>query len=426
MSAPLPTRVVLEFGCAYLRGGVAGRFSPHFVVPTPAALREGPPSRKAYLEVLTRLFVDYLQLRPKECQVVVVEKVSATRAHRSVLLTVLLRDLRVLGATMQIDLCLAVLSSSPLDACGAPSLTGLVVDIGERETRILAVALGRPLLQTLRLVPLGMGHAREVFARLLRQHFGARIDAAASDAAIQSLFERSSLAPVPRHTEAPSGLDLQISPGALSPQPLLLPGRLRHLPLLVLLRGEDHSSGGEDELEVVVSDGLAGALADAILSLAPDLRASVMGNLLVAGGGGDVPGMAEALCVETARLVGRLPRLARLSGSMGGAGAGAGAGVAGGATMQGGQRDAASPSSASGAPADAGLLQPGLSAFAPDLLAWTGGSLFGKLSDARYAAKYVSDGTAEEEEGGLLRAPDWMSLSSADWAFVRPVAAGEG
>ena len=94
--------------------------------------------------------------------------------------------------------------------------------------------------------------------------------------------------------------------------------------------------------------------------------------------------------------------------------------------MQDGQRDAASPSSASGAQADAGLLRPGLSAFAPDLLAWTGGSLFGKLSDARYAAKYVSDGTAEEEEGGLLRAPDWMSLSSADWAFVRPVAAGEG
>lgn len=423
MSTPLPTRVVLEFGSAYVRGGVAGRFCPHFVVPTPAALLEGLPSRKAYLEVLSRLFVDYLQLRPKECQVVVVEKVSATRAHRSVLLTVLLRDLRVLGATMQIDLCLAVLSSSPPDALGMPSLTGLVVDIGERETRVLAVALGRPLMQTLRLVPLGMAHARDVFARLLRGHFGAAVEAA-SDASIRSLFERASLAPLAEQSHP----DLKISPGTLSPKPLVLPSRLRHLPLLVLLRGEDHSRGGEQEVEVVVLDGLSGALADSILSLSADTRASCLANVLVTGGGGGVPGMAEALCRETARLVGLRPRLARLAGGLGGA--------------RGGLSDAQlTPSSSSssspadngngngaeggggglGGPHDAGM-RPGVSAFAPDLQAWTGGSLFGRLTDARYAAKYVCDAAAEEGEGGLLRAPDWMSLSSKDWAFVRPVA----
>ena len=392
----MTTRVVLEIGSATIKGGIAGRHCPHFVVTTPAGLAgtDGAPTRMAYLEVLQRLFVDHLQLRPKECQVVVVEKMSASRAHRAMLLAVLLRDMQVQAATMQIDLCLTILA-------GAPGQTGLVVDIGERETRMMAVAHGRPIIQSLRIVDLGISHARQVFAASLLRHLAllGPLDCE-QEAAVQSLFERATLASLPAAPAPPADLDVSAI-GLLSPASFLLPGALRHEPLLVLLRGEAHGSSSSSsspgtDVEILHTDGLAGALAESILSLNHDIRGPVLYHLVVTGGGGCVPGLAEALCLETSRLIVHRPRYARL--------------------VEGIRK------------LPEGTLQPAENAFAPAAAAWVGGSLFARLPDARYNSQYVTwkdilarSETSAAEGHENISVPDWMSLSDTDWRFSRPV-----
>lgn len=140
----LVSTVLLEFGSVFLRGGLAGESGPRFIVSAP---RENS-SRLSLFEFLSAIFNKYLPVKTKECRVLIIEKIFSHTRFRNDLLTVLLKDMQVLEVSIQPDLVLPSLT-----ICNTPESTipsAVVVDIGETQSRSIAIAYGRPLLDTLK------------------------------------------------------------------------------------------------------------------------------------------------------------------------------------------------------------------------------------------------------------------------------------
>ena len=123
---------VVELGSNVFRVGIAGEPHPRFVLPVQmffdeistgswavyTALQGLPPSSMAmsvsttssrvpkspltaadfrhyFAVIFSRLFLDYLLMTPKECKVLIVEKLHTSTAIRDGILTALLKDLQV-------------------------------------------------------------------------------------------------------------------------------------------------------------------------------------------------------------------------------------------------------------------------------------------------------------------------------------------
>ena len=92
-----------------------------------------------YLELVGTIFSEHLIVRPKDCRVVVVERVFNSEGGRQALLEVLLTHMGVKSVSVQADLHLALLPTG----CD----TGIVLDIGENQCRAAAIAYGSPILR---------------------------------------------------------------------------------------------------------------------------------------------------------------------------------------------------------------------------------------------------------------------------------------
>jgi len=369
MSTP-SRQIVLEVGACWIRAGLGSRHHPTYVEATPGSLLSG--DRVQCLEQLSIIFTHGLQVRPKECVVVVVEKVTAAREHRTNVLHVLLKDLQVQAVTMQMDLCMTILAS------GSSSLTGLVVDIGSRETRLMAVALGRPILQTLRIVGIGMAQALDVFTALLLEHLellpSETEGGGGREEGISSLFQKVAHA-------SPDCPDVSLSPkGWLHGQSFALPAALRRVPLLALVNGQARKSLRSDQVEILHPEGVAGALAACALACNHDIRKQCLANVVVCGGGGLVPDLPRLLCDEAWRLLSQTPL--------------------------------AAPSSPRPIPASP--------AFSADSLAWTGAALFASTKSAVRGGARERFITLKDFEARRSTAPDWLSLDDQDWLFCAP------
>lgn len=105
-----------------------------------------------------RLLVHCLHVRPSRNKVLICEPLAGSKTFREALNYVLFRWLRVPAIVMAPSL------EMPLYTAGAE--TGLVVDVGFRESHVLAVAFGRPLLHTYAVVGMGaltlLDRAREL------------------------------------------------------------------------------------------------------------------------------------------------------------------------------------------------------------------------------------------------------------------------
>lgn len=105
-----------------------------------------------------RLLVHCLHVRPSENKVLICEPLAGSTTFREALAYVLFQWLRVPAIVMAPSL------EMPLYTAGAE--TGLVVDVGFRESHVLAVVFGRPLLHTYAVVGMGaltlLDRAREL------------------------------------------------------------------------------------------------------------------------------------------------------------------------------------------------------------------------------------------------------------------------
>ena len=426
-------------GSVYLRVGFAGDAAPRFAIPLEHFFRRGtagwaayrvlrncapvgpsPPVpaadfRRHWLVVLTAVFVDHLFVAPKECKVLVVEQLHTPSAVRNGLITALLHDLRVPAVSMQPGVLLPVLAS------GGDS--GVVVDVGETECRAVAVAHGRPVLQSYVTVPVGVRTARTRFRRQLASEATAAaahhvLSADVDGHAFRGLFDAAVGALPPA---APADLAFPSGWRGVCTEPLTVPGSLRTACVGGLVDGSaaaapDGGGGAYDADSDADADadadgapydevgGAAGALLETLRRCARDVRACAARRVIFAGGGAAIAGMANAVCAAAARRAERDPRYADLC---------------------------ACP------------LRPApATAFSPADLAWVGGSLFAsvkaneakfvRLQDLGHVAPAPPSPVPAEaapllataHKLGLtdvLAAPDWLSVHEKDWAFFAPV-----
>lgn len=118
-SSSLLSNVVLEIGSSLVRGGIAGECVPRFVIPTPFFTMHNSErkdlSRAAIkmncLEGIRLIFLEYFQLRSKDCNVLVVENMFAPMIFRDILFNVLLNEMQVQSVCFQPDMLMPILAT---------------------------------------------------------------------------------------------------------------------------------------------------------------------------------------------------------------------------------------------------------------------------------------------------------------------------
>ena len=90
--------IVMELGGSLLRIGFAGESVPRFILPSnmfPTVIKSPGKIRQKCTEIFHSLFLQQLQVKSKDCRVLVIEKFYTPRILRNSLLTSLLKDLQV-------------------------------------------------------------------------------------------------------------------------------------------------------------------------------------------------------------------------------------------------------------------------------------------------------------------------------------------
>lgn len=150
-TAPL----ILEIGEAYTKFGFATEPSPRMIVPTNLkySMSQGvlPPSQKQWEEVIMKffrfLYTERIRVNPPDRKVVILENPFWTLAFKQAVAATLFA-LKVPAVRFVLGISL------PIYITGNES--GLIVDVGFGETRVLPVMDGFPIMSALRTAPIGM------------------------------------------------------------------------------------------------------------------------------------------------------------------------------------------------------------------------------------------------------------------------------
>ena len=114
--------VVLEIGSSVVRGGYGGECSPRFIMKSPFfslykindnILQE--EVRMNCLEGLRLIFLEYLQIRSKDCHVLIIENMFAPTVFRDQLFNALLNELQVLSVCFQPDMLMPIIATGDID-----------------------------------------------------------------------------------------------------------------------------------------------------------------------------------------------------------------------------------------------------------------------------------------------------------------------
>lgn len=157
--------IVVEFGSRFLRAGFASETNPSFIAESSGILEitDTHSLKIKLIELFQIIFIEKLVVKPKEYNILIVEKLSSSRIFRNHLLTILFTEFQVMfiwifwyfiklayakhlswsqvaSVSMQPDLFMGVLSSG----CSS----GVIIDIGHDSTQIICFDQGRPLLHT--------------------------------------------------------------------------------------------------------------------------------------------------------------------------------------------------------------------------------------------------------------------------------------
>jgi hypothetical protein len=111
--------VVLEIGCTLVRGGIAGECAPRFIISTPFlnvynSERETLSTvalKMNCLEGIRSIFLEYLQIRSKDCNVLIIENMFAPKMFRDQLFNVLLNEMQVQSVCFQPDMLMPILAT---------------------------------------------------------------------------------------------------------------------------------------------------------------------------------------------------------------------------------------------------------------------------------------------------------------------------
>jgi len=160
--------LILDIGEAYTKFGFATECSPRMIIPTtfPYSMSQGvlPPSQKQWEVVVLKffrfLYTERIRVNPSDRKVVVIENPFWTLAFKQAIASTLF-SLKVPGVRFVLGISL------PIYITGSDS--GLIVDVGFNETRVLPVMDGFPITSALKAVPVGMNSVHKRFLSECKQ-----------------------------------------------------------------------------------------------------------------------------------------------------------------------------------------------------------------------------------------------------------------
>lgn len=151
--------VVLDIGAAYTKFGFTGEFAPRTIMKSVARCKKTGRLRKIWdyespedlydllVEFLHTIYFKYALLSPKDKPVIIVESLLCPTLFRETLAKVLFSHYEI-SMMLTLPSHLISLASIAID-------TALVVDIGYKESVVIPVCHGLPLIQAWQALPLG-------------------------------------------------------------------------------------------------------------------------------------------------------------------------------------------------------------------------------------------------------------------------------
>lgn len=184
--------VIIEFGSAFIRAGLAGESTPRHIIETkkqlslPAA--GGPSSldlsstkwEGILYPLMSNILTERLHVKSRSRRVIILEPFISPGSFRAAICRVLLNWMNVP--------CVLFVSGSMVTVPYALGMSGgLVVDVGRWEGRIACVTKGRYITNTFQAVPCGFENLAKVV--MLQHNSGSPVTIASVDDAISVLLQ---------------------------------------------------------------------------------------------------------------------------------------------------------------------------------------------------------------------------------------------
>ena len=288
--------MVIEIGSRFVRVGFAGEMKPRFqedtsiILPSHSSLS---PLSVHLFEVFSSVFLDKLNVKPKECRVLIVENMFSSRMFRECLFKTLTLQLLVHSVCFQPDLLM------PIIATGCRS--GCIIDIEYNEVRSIAIYEGRPIFSSVRTSPVGVCHAVNRF----KLQLAASADASSIStcaALVEELFEKFAICSDAEsisfdnriiNSSSSAGASYIDKCTVVPDKCTVVPGALRSTCLNELINGcqQDGFDTSEDEI-----GGIIGIVKATLLACPQDIRREITGNLVFCGGGSSITHIAQYIC----------------------------------------------------------------------------------------------------------------------------------
>jgi len=289
-TAPL----LLDIGESYTKFGFATETSPRMVVATnfPYSMSQGvlPQSQQQWEEVLLNylrfLYTHRIRMNPPDRKVVVIENPFWTLAFKQALASTLF-TLKVPAVRFVLGLSL------PIYITGKES--GLIVDVGYGESRVLPVMEGFPIMNALKTVPVGM---RSVHKKFLAE---CKDPGDLSLAQIDTVVIRNCFV---------SGATRDDVKGEVK-QENLEGGRTLDVTYRARSTAADTLFGDNDD-----SFNVARCIVESLRTCSIDSRAALVRNVVLCGGTTMLPGFHRRLLDETDIILGTDPLVRGLKGKL--------------------------------------------------------------------------------------------------------------
>jgi len=279
-TAPL----ILDIGEAYTKIGFATKPSPRMIVPTTYSysMSQGvlPRSQKEWEEVLIKffrfLYTERIRTNPPDRKVVVLENPFWTLTFKQAIATTLFA-LKVPAVRFVLGISL------PIYITGSES--GLIVDVGFGETRVLPVMDGFPIMSALKAIPVGMDSVHKRFLAECKQE--------------ASLSRSQMETAVLRHCFVSAKND--DSKGELKQESLEGGGKI-DVPYRARATAANTLFGDNED-----SFSIARSVVDSLRACSIDSRAALVRNVVLCGGTTMLPGFRRRLLDEVDIILGSDP-----------------------------------------------------------------------------------------------------------------------
>mmetsp|Transcript_12833 Transcript_12833/g.21495 ORF Transcript_12833/g.21495 Transcript_12833/m.21495 type:complete len:471 (+) Transcript_12833:151-1563(+) len=289
--------VVIEIGSVYVKCGFSGDMHPQHIAPHTLPLEVGN-LRPKLCELFRNVFIDILNVKSKQCTVLLIESFFSVRSFRDHVVSVLFRDFQVQAVSIQPDLMMGMLATGLTD--------GVVLNIGSRECQSMAFVDNRPLIHSLRTSAIGVNHAINKLREMLEVASGYTVtNAAAADVfkRVVCVGKENSEYPVVDCTVFPiQGLRDSRRTASDDATATVADSAERVAPFLIT--GTDRASCLDGLISGYTSDGLcvdehggcAGILLESLRACNHDARNRAVKYIIIMGGGAMIPGLCHAIC----------------------------------------------------------------------------------------------------------------------------------